>query len=133
MAHATSPRLSTGIPGLDDVLGGGLPARRLYLLEGGPGVGKTTVSLQFLREGMAKRERVLYVTLSETEDELREVASSHKMSLEGIDIFEVQPETLDDENTLYHPSEIELGERTRSIMTRVDQVKPARVVIDSCS
>lgn len=135
MAQAPLPRLSTGISGLDDVLGGGLPARRLYLLEGGPGVGKTTVSLQFLREGVRNGERVLYVTLSETEDELRAVAASHQMSLEGVDIYEVGPETLtlDDENTLYHPSEVELGERTRSILARVDSVKPNRVVIDSCS
>ena len=95
MAKATGterPALKkTGIEGLDDVLGGGLAANRSYLLEGSPGTGKTTIALQFLMEGRAAGERCLYITLSETEEELRDAAASHGWSLDGIDIFELLP------------------------------------------
>src|SRR5687767_6645627 len=81
-------RLSTGISVLDDILAGGIPERRLYLVEGDPGSGKTTLALQFLLEGVRRGERCLYVTLSETTDELQAVAASHGWSLDGIDIYE---------------------------------------------
>jgi circadian clock protein KaiC len=128
----------TGIMGLDDVLCGGLPASRVYLVQGDPGVGKTTLALQFLREGARRAERCLYVTLSETDEELHAVASSHQWTLDGIDIYEVTAaETVamrnEEDNTLYVPAEIELGERMRTLLREVDRVAPRRVVIDSCS
>jgi circadian clock protein KaiC len=82
--------ISTGNAGLDTVLKGGIPANRLYLLEGAPGSGKTTLALQFLREGVARGERVLYITLSETREELRVVAASHGWELDGFDVFELE-------------------------------------------
>lgn len=126
-----------GIPGLDDILAGGLERERVYLLEGNPGTGKTTAALSFLREGVACGERGLYITLSETEDELRSAALSHGWSLEGVDIFElVPPESLLDEQqqqSLLYSSDLELGETTRMIFAEVESQKPRRVVIDSLS
>ncbi|GAB3726116.1 ATPase domain-containing protein [Luteimonas pelagia] len=127
--------VSTGIAGLDTILGGGFTASRLYLVEGVPGAGKTTLALQFLLEGRRRDETVLYVTLSETEEELREVAESHGWSLEGLHIHELQQagETLDpdDQYTMFHPSEVELGRTTRTILDEVERLKPDRVVFDS--
>src|SRR5688500_4008930 len=104
--------VSTGVPGLDNVLGGGLTAGRLYLVEGTPGAGKTTIALQFLMEGVRKGEPVLYVTLSETEEELSGVAQSHGWDLTGINMRELLPtqESLqpDEQYTMFHPSEVEL-------------------------
>src|ERR1700760_3512881 len=111
------PRISTGSDGLDDILGGGFDRHRLYLYEGAPGTGKTTMALQFLLEGAKQGERTLYVTLSETANELRAVASSHGWSLKGIDIFEMLDLgalDLDGEQSILHPSEIELGETTHA-------------------
>jgi circadian clock protein KaiC len=129
--------LKMGAPGLDDVLGGGLTAHRLYLLEGAPGAGKTTVAIQFLREGVANGEAVLYVTLSETMQELQGVASSHGWDLTGIEVREMLPaqDALepDDQYTMFHPSEVELGETTLRILADVDKIKPSRVVFDSLS
>ncbi|WP_068681064.1 MULTISPECIES: ATPase domain-containing protein [unclassified Variovorax] len=126
-----------GAPGLDDVLGGGLTAHRLYLLEGAPGAGKTTVAIQFLREGVANGEAVLYVTLSETAQELQGVASSHGWDLAGIEVREMLPaqDALepDDQYTMFHPSEVELGETTLRILADVEKIKPSRVVFDSLS
>ncbi|MFS2053665.1 ATPase domain-containing protein, partial [Variovorax sp. CT11-76] len=127
---------STGIPGLDDILGGGLPAQHLYLVEGTPGTGKTTLALQFLQAGRAAGERGLYVTLSETSEELAEVAASHGWSLEGIEVYDlVSDEGLSEEaeQTVLHPSEFELGETTRDVMRLVNEQKPQRVVFDSLS
>lgn len=124
----------TGIPGLDDVLSGGLPKNRVYLVMGDPGVGKTTIGLHFLREGVRRGEKVLYIGLSETRDEIEDVADSHGWSLDGVDIFEYSAATrLDDvdDTTLFHPSEIELGEATRTMIREVERVQPTRVVIDS--
>ncbi|MFN7146875.1 MAG: ATPase domain-containing protein, partial [Myxococcota bacterium] len=125
------------IPALDDVLGGGLVPHRLYLVSGDPGAGKTTLGLQFLLEGRRVGESGLYVTLSETREELTAVAASHGWSLDGIDIFELGPsaEELDPDQqyTMFHPSEVELSETTRAILERVEQVKPQRVVFDSLS
>ncbi len=127
----------SGIDGLDDVLSGGFTPHRLYLLEGVPGSGKTTLALQFLLEGVRRGEPVLYVTLSETEEELRDVAGSHGWSLDGIVIRELVPseDSLrpDDQYTMFHPSEIELSETTKAILADVETIKPARVVFDSLS
>ena len=126
-----------GITGLDDVLGGGLERGRTYLVEGSPGTGKTTIALQFLIAGAASGERCLYITLSETEDELRATAASHGWALDGLDIYElVPPESLlDDEQqqSLLYSSDLELGETTKRIFEAFEQVKPSRVVLDSLS
>lgn len=127
----------TGVAGLDDILGGGFSTRRLYLVEGMPGSGKTTLALQFLMEGVRSGEPVLYVTLSETEDELRSVAQSHGWSLEGITIRDAVPSehTLQGEHqyTMFHPSEVELNQSTKAILEDVERIKPRRVVFDSLS
>lgn len=131
------PRISTGSEGLDDILGGGLDPNRMYLFEGSPGSGKTTLALQFLLEGVRQGERVLYVTLSETREELELVAKRHGWSLEGIDVFElVSPEdSLDPELelTVLHPAEMELSETTKQVFDRVSQTNPTRVIFDSLS
>lgn len=130
-------RVSTGIPGLDDILGGGFFPNRLYLAEGQPGTGKTTLALQFLLEGIRRGEKSLYVTLAETKEEIEDVAHSHGWSLDQLEVFElVPPEAgleLEREQTLLHPSEVELGETTQLIFDRVAAVTPVRVVFDSLS
>lgn len=130
-------RVSTGSIGLDDILGGGFDANRLYLYEGRPGTGKTTLALQFLLEGVRNGERVLYVTLSETKRELRLVAKRHGWSLDGVDVFElVPPETTldpDQELTVFHPAEVELSETTKLVFDQVAKINATRVVIDSLS
>lgn len=131
------PRVSTGSEGLDDILGGGLDANRMYLYEGRPGTGKTTIALQFLLEGVRGGERVLYISLSETRRELELVARRHGWSLQGVDIFElVPPETTldpDRELTVFHPAEMELSETTGLIFKEVERLNPTRVVLDSLS
>ena len=130
----TDDRASTGIPGLDHLLHGGLPARRLHLIEGDPGTGKTTLALQFLLRGQQAGESVLYVTLSETARELRGVAESHGWSLEGLELFELTPSVgAADQYTLYHPAEIELAEMVKRIFEVTERLSPARVVLDSLS
>ncbi|WP_254452611.1 ATPase domain-containing protein [Roseicella sp. DB1501] len=130
-------RAATGIAGLDDVLATGLIRNRLYLVEGNPGTGKTTLGLQFLLEGARAGERGLYVTLSETAAELRDGAASHGWSLDGIEIFElVPPEDLldpDQQQSLLYASDLELGEATRSLLEAVERIRPHRVVLDSLS
>lgn len=127
----------TGVGGLDEVLGGGLAPNHLYLVEGVPGSGKTTLALQFLLEGVRCGEPVLYVTLSETEEEIKAVAASHGWSLEGASIRELVPseESLkpDEQYTMFHPSEVELSETTQSILADVERIKPRRIVFDSLS
>lgn len=133
--HPT-PRLSTGIAGLDDILGGGLTPQRVYLVEGSPGAGKTTLGLQFLLDGVAKGEHGLYITLSETSDELKAVAASHGWSIDALTLFELANDLsldIDAQQSVFHPSEVELGETTRNVMAEVDRVKPVRVVFDSLS
>jgi circadian clock protein KaiC len=130
-------RAASGIPGLDDILAGGFPVGRLFLIEGAPGTGKTTLALQFLLEGVERGETVLYVTLSETEDELRDVAESHGWTLDGVELYEL--EALEDrlhpeeEYTVFHPEDVELSETTRRIYGEVERVNPQRVVFDSLS
>ena len=130
-------RVGTGIAGLDDILAGGMLRNRLYLIEGNPGTGKTTLALQFLLEGARQGERGLYITLSETDEELRTGAASHGWTLDGIDVFElVPPESLLDETqkqSLLYSSDLELGETTRLAFDEIARVKPARIVFDSLS
>lgn len=128
---------SMGIEGLDDILMGGLERDRVYLLEGSPGTGKTTAAISFLRAGARLGESTLYITLSETEAELRATAESHGWQLKGVEVFElVPPESLLDEEhqqSLLYSSDLELGETTRMIFEAVERTKPRRVVIDSLS
>lgn len=129
-------RISTGVAGLDDILCGGLTAQRVYLVEGSPGTGKTTLGLQFLLDGVLQGETGLYITLSETADELDAVAESHGWSMDGIAVFELANDTSldpDAQQSVFHPSEVELGETTRSVMEQVNTLKPLRVVFDSLS
>jgi circadian clock protein KaiC len=130
-------RIRTGVASLDDILHGGLPANRLYLLEGMPGSGKTTLAFQFLMEGAKNGEPVLYVTLSETAEEIRELGASHGWSLDGVTVREIIPseDTLQPEEqyTVFHPSEVELSETTKKVLADVEAVKPQRIVFDSLS
>jgi circadian clock protein KaiC len=134
--HAPSSHASTGVPGLDDVLRGGLPRDRIYLIKGHPGVGKTTLALQFLLAGVELGETGLYITLSETKQELLGVAESHGWSLEKLSLYELaasRSANRRDEYTMYHPSEVELNEAMSTLLAEVDRRKPTRVVFDSLS
>ncbi len=126
---------STGIAGLDQLLGGGLPTRRMHLIEGVPGTGKTTLALQFLLAARARGERTLYVTLSETAEELAGVAESHGWTLDGIEIQQLAPASnrAAEEYTLYHPAEVELANLTQAVLERAERVQATSVVLDSLS
>jgi circadian clock protein KaiC len=130
-------RSAMGISGLDDILNGGLIPHRLYLVDGDPGSGKTTLSLQFLREGVRNGEKCLYITLSETKEEVTAGAISHGWTLDGIEIVELiaSEKDLDPDAqvTMYHPSEVELSETTKMVLDAVQRVNPSRVVFDSLS
>ena len=129
--------VATGVAGLDDILRGGLTQDRLYLIEGDPGSGKTTLGLQFLLAGVGRGEPTLYVTLSETKRELESIARSHGWSVEGIHVVEMAPEesslSPEAELTMFHPSEFELNETTKAVLAEVERVRPTRVVFDSLS
>ena len=137
MGQRVVRRTATGIGGLDDVLCGGFATDRMYLVEGSPGVGKTTLAMQFLMEGVRRGERALYVTLSETRDELEAISDSHGWSLDGIDIVELsQVENLFNvraQNTLFQPPEMELGNLSSLLVSEFDRVRPTRMVLDSLS
>jgi len=137
VTNAKAFKAHFGVSGLDDVTVGGLSRGRLFLVEGNPGTGKTTIATQFLMAGASAGEPSLYITLSETEDELRASAESHGWSLDGVEIFElVPPESLLDEDqqqSLLYSSDLELGETTKRIFEAFERVKPVRVVLDSLS
>ena len=133
----SSRRVSTGVSGLDGILEGGLTPNRIYLLEGDPGTGKTTLALQFMLDGLRKGETCLYITLSETAEELDSVARSHGWDVGRLSIFEMTPPEArldpDQQYTLLHPSEVELGETTKLIFEKIEELKPDRVAFDSLS
>ena len=131
------PRVSTGVPGLDSVLFGGLPAGHLYLVEGIPGTGKTTIGLQFLLDGVARGDGVLYVALSENKTELEDTVRSHGWSLDGVNVYEFAPteDNLrpEDQYSHFHPSEVEFQDTTQKILEKIQALQPKRVVFDSLS
>ena len=130
-------RCASGCPGLDDVLAGGLPAGHVYLLEGEPGTGKTTIALQFLAEGARRGEKVLYVTLSESRKELQTVALNHGIETDGVEFLELRPSEQDlkpeGQYTVFHPAEVELTDRVHTIMAEAERHRPDRLVIDALS
>ncbi len=134
---APDERVSTGVGGLDDILTGGFPRGHFFLIEGEPGTGKTTLGLQFLMSGAQRGEKVLYVTLSESQKEIEKVARSHSWSLQGVTIFEFTPteDSLrpEDQYSAFHPSEVEFQDTTQNILREVERVQPNRVVLDSLS
>lgn len=137
MINGGRERISTGIPGLDDIIDGGYTRHRLMLIEGVPGAGKTTLALQFLVAGASRGEPVLYITLSETEEELTAVARSHGWNLDGVTIRELTPPEAelnpDEQNTMFHPAEVELVSITSLILADIEKLKPTCVVLDSLS
>ncbi len=125
-------KATSGIPTLDEILGGGgFVKKRIHLLEGAPGTGKTTLGLQFLMAGRDLGEKTLFITLSESKEELEHVAASHGWSLRGIEIFEMMPVGEAAGQTVFHSSEVELGETTRTLFNAIDRIKPMRLVLDS--
>jgi len=130
-------RFATGVVGLDDILEGGLARDHLYLIEGDPGTGKTTIAMQFLMEGTRQGQKSLYVTLSETKAELLEIAQSHGWSLEGIELCELAPDEAqlkpEAQYTVFNPSEIEMTETINAVLAEVERLQPARIVFDSLS
>ena len=133
----TGGPVSSGSPELDYILAGGFAAKRIHLIEGEPGAGKTTLGLQFLMDGRDKGERCLYITLSESKEELLHVAGTHDWSLDGIEIFELVPPELsldpEREQSIVYASDLELGETVQMVKDEVERVAPARVVFDSLS
>ena len=130
-------RLSTGIAGLDDILHGGLAKGFLYLIEGSPGAGKTTLALQFLIAGAKKGEKGLYISLAESDAELRHVADSHGMDLKNVEICKISPPEIAGESgkqyTVFQPAEVELSDVLETILAKVQELKPSRIIIDSMS
>jgi circadian clock protein KaiC len=132
-----SDRASSGLAGLDEILGGGFVLGRLHLVEGRPGTGKTTLGMHFVLAGRDQHEKVLYVSMSETRDELQAVASAHGWSLEGVEMCELVPPDAEEgdgnRQTMFRPSEVELGETMRLLCDEIERIDPARIVIDSLS
>jgi circadian clock protein KaiC len=133
-SESSGASISTGVEGLDDILHGGLIPARSYLVEGTPGSGKTTLASQFLLAGTQRGEACMFVTLSESEEELRATASSHGWKLDGLTFVELMPseESMnpDAHYRMYHPSEVELGETIKKVFAEAERVNPRRVVID---
>ena len=132
----TGDRAATGIEGLDNILGGGLPCNRLYLVQGYPGTGKTTLALQFLRQGQAKGESVLYITLAESAEELRATAVSHGWEPDDVAIHEHLPATQlspETQHTLFHSDEVDLSETVSALLQVIERAQPRRLVLDSLS
>ncbi len=130
-------RDSSGVGGLDEILHGGFPQSHFFLIEGEPGTGKTTLGLQFLMEGARQGGRTLYITMSESEDELRKIARSHGWSLEGVTLYQYAPQganlSPEEQYSVFHPSDVEFQDTTREILTEIKRINPARVVLDSLS
>ncbi len=127
---------STGIVGLDTILGGGLQRNHMFLVEGIPGAGKTTLALQFCMNGARAGERVLYITTSESEDEIREVARGHQWSLEGMDIHyhtSLEDGSFASSQSVFHPTEVDLPRTMQDLLAIIDDVGPQRLAIDSLS
>jgi circadian clock protein KaiC len=136
MDVVVEPKLPTGVAGLDELLLGGLTPNRMYLIEGLPGTGKTTIGMQFLLAGRDRGETGLYVALSETATELRAVAASHGWNLDGVELFQLPQAEISDaqaQYTLYHPAEVELGETIQALLGVVERLRPTRIVLDSLS
>src|SRR3977135_4441505 len=138
LVESIAGKAKTGIWGLDNILSGGFSRGHVFLVEGAPGTGKTTIALQFLLEGVRAGEKCLYITLSETEHELRDGAASHGWTLgDGVEVFELlPPESLLDseqQQSLLYSSDLELGETTKQIFEAVERARPSRVVLDSLS
>jgi len=133
----TESRIGSGCAGLDNILNGGFPRGRMYLIEGDPGAGKTTLALQFSLEGVRKGERALYITLSESHLDLVHSAASHGVSLDQIEIVELLPNENDllpeQQYTVFHPAEVELNDRMQRIVKEIQRVRPERLVIDALS
>ena len=129
--------LPTGVAGFDEILGGGYSVRHIHLIEGEPGAGKTTLALQFLLDGAARGERGLYITLTESRDELLHTARGHGWSLDGVDIYELIPPELsldpEQEQSVVYTADLELGETISMVMAEVERIRPVRVVFDSLS
>ncbi len=135
---ALNRRVTTGVAGLDTILGGGLLAEGFYLLQGDPGSGKTTVALQFARECVAKGEKTLYISLSESREDLERTVRSHGWSLQGIHLLDLSEEEYsaadpNQQNTLFHPADVELGRTTRTILSEIERIKPSILVFDGLS
>src|SRR6266404_6146807 len=129
--------VDSGVDGLDAILHGGLVKNRMYLVEGDPGCGKTTLGLQYLLAGVRNGESGMLVALSETAEELDAIATEHGWSLDGVNVFELRPSeeslSVDARYTMFHPSEVELSETTKTLLTEADRIKPSRLVFDSLS
>ena len=131
------PRVTTGVPGLDEILNGGFPKGHLYLVQGESGAGKTTLGLQFLAAGCAANEPTLWISLSETQDELRQIAESHGLSLDGVELCNPmgvpRAQDPDEQYSFFSPADVELEEIRAAIVKAVDRVRPTRVVFDPFS
>jgi circadian clock protein KaiC len=131
------PRDTSGVSGLDEILHGGFPHSHFFLIEGEPGAGKTTLGLQFLMDGARQGSRALYITMSESENELRQIARSHGWSLEGVTLYQYAPQganlSPEEQYSVFHPSDVEFQDTTQEILTEIKRINPARVVLDSLS
>jgi circadian clock protein KaiC len=129
-------RASTGVDGLDTIVGGGFPVNRIHLIEGEPGTGKTTLALQFLLEGRRLGEKVFYITMSETQSDINQMMRSHGWSSEGLDIYEISASEqikAGSQHTIFHSAEVEFADTMQSVLNAIDRSQPKRIVFDSLS